>query len=616
MGRAGLLLLAAGLAGCTRMGFRPPEDGPVASEGRAGELGRLDLPDAAADGPTSKDGWDLPRHDGPSDGPRPEAPPKPDGPAADGPAKLDGPGPDAPRLDLPRPDAPRPDQLQPDAPKPDQGGVLVAWWNTAFAHRLELTLSSSAPVAAAPVFLSGAKLLAAIPPGALPVRESSLRLVRWTGSSQVEVPFALHDWTAAGDALGDSDGDLDANDELLFLADLTGATATYLLYFDVTDKTPASHSKTALSAGGSGIGAVYLDGTQQAAGYLRLNQGGQTLFDLMLVDSIPFWNHTSYFTHESSAIGPRINNVVLPGGTKVMSTVNHTTGSPAGDLVHTIRLGPLRLDGNFSITSSENAFFQPRLVSAIAHSAVRAHARPLAAVVVIDAELYCDEDKKCVPAKDYGDVRLVGYLFSPRGGNDEVLMRWRVSAAMSGAGTIAAGTQSSYSEEYALASYLIEGYTEAQFPSLIDIDTVRVQEKGTGTVTSGTFDTGASEARVCKDTDSWILMSDTDAPYGGVLALVPEGTPVKNGALTSAWRGCWIQDGPGALELNGFQSEWHLAHPTFQSWGSSASDTLSYAYWIYAYPHPASGSDHAPASTTAGWVRTPPSVTQVYRAKP
>lgn len=612
MGRAGLLLLAAGLAGCMRMGFRPPEDGPGAKDG-AGELGRRDLSDGTAGDRLG----DRPAGDVPAgDGPRPDLPSL-DGPRPDGsPAKPDVPRSDAPRADLPRPDAPKPDQLKPDQPKPDQGGVLVAWWSMAWAHRLELTLSSAAPLTATPVFLSGAKLLAAIPPAALPVRESSLRLVRFTGSSQVEVPFALHDWTAAGDALGDSDGDLDANDELLFLADLTGSTATYLLYFDTTDKTPASYTKTGVGAGGSGIGAVFLDGTQQAAGYLRLSQGGQALYDVMLTDSIPFWNHTSYFTHESSAIGPRINNVVLPGGTKVMSTVNHTTGSPSGDLVHTVRLGPLRLDGNFTITSSENAFFQPRLVPAIPHSAVRAHSRPLAAVVVIDAELYCDEDKKCVPAKDYGDVRLVGYLFAPRAGSDEVLMRWRVNAAMSGAGTIAAGTQSSYSEEYSLASYLVEGYTEAQFPSQIDIDTVRVQEKGTGAVTSGTFDTGASEARVCKDTDSWILMSDTDAPYGGVLALLPEGTPVKNGVPTSSWRGCWIQDGPGALELNGFQSEWHLAHPTFQSWGSGASDSLSYAYWIYAYPHPASGNDYTPATTAGGWVRSPPGVNPVYRAKP
>jgi len=430
------------------------------------------------------------------------------------------------------------------------------------------------------------------------------------------VPFALHDWTSGGEAVGDSDGDLDANDELLLLGDVPAGTfTTYLLYYDTVDKTPASHAKVAVTPGGSGLSAVFLDGTQQAAGYLRAKQGTQTIYDLLLVDSIPFWNHTSFFTHESSAIGPRINNVVLPGGTKVMSTVNHTTGSPAGDLVHTIRLGPLRLDGNFNILSSENAFFQPRLVLGNAHSVVRAHGRPLAAVVVIDAELYCDEDKDCSPPKDLGDVRLVGYLFAARGGSDEVLMRWRVSAAMSGAGTIKAGTQGSASEEYALASYLIEGYTEAQFSSLIDLDTVRVREKGTGAVSSGKFSTTADEERVCKDTESWILMSDTDAPYGGVIALLPEATPVKNGAPLSSWRGCWFQDGPGTLEANGFQSEWHLAHPSFQSWGSAATDSMSYSYWIYSYPRPASGDDHAPATAASSWVRAPLGVSASYRAK-
>ncbi len=145
---------------------------------------------------------------------------------------------------------------------------------------------------------------------------------------------------------------------------------------------------------------------------------------------------------------------------------------------------------------------------------------------------------------------------------------------------------------------------------------MRVQEKGTGAITSGKFDTTASEERICKETESWILMSDTDAPYGGVLALLPEATPLKNGAPLSAWKGCWIQDGPGALELNGFQSEWHLAHPSLQSWGASATDTLSYGYWIYAYPRPATAADSAPATSAAAWVRLPLGVNASYKAKP
>jgi hypothetical protein len=355
---------------------------------------------------------------------------------------------------------------------------------------------------------------------------------------------------------------------------------------------------------------VTVDGATAAADYLRFTDG-VALYDLMLSDSIPFWNHTSNFTYESSAIGPRINNLTLPDGTKVFSTVNHTTGSPAGLLVHTLRLGPQRMDGSISILASENPFFQGRLVSSSSHSAVQAFSRPLAAVVVVDAEFYCDEPVDCAPPKDYGDVQLVGYLFN-RGGANEVLMRWKVSAAMDKQHTIASSNQS-YSEEYTLATYFIEGYTEKQFPALIDIDTYRVRDAG-GAVSGTQFDTTASDVHTCKDTDKWALMSDTDAPYGGVVALLVEGSPVLNGAATP-WRACSYNDGPGALELNGFQSEWHLSPLGFRTWGSGASDTASYSYWVHAYPHPASGNDYDPADAAAAWVRGPLARTVAYESR-
>ena len=608
-----------GLTGCFRYGFGQEDGSPAdrttvsdTSDGSRAD-GSVDLPPWPFDGPRP----DLP------DGPKPDLPPHGDGPA-DGPVKpADGPvkPPDGP---VKLPDGPI---KPPDGPviAPDQGppcmtfeicdgkdnncntqideNCVPPWWNAAYTHRLlvRLTNAQNTALASEPVFVSGSKLQLAPP-----IKESSIRVVRWTGTSHVEVPFALHDWNAAGDSLGDSDSDLDSNDELLLLVDIPGSGSTdYYIYYDTVNHTPKNHPTVGLTSGGSGFSRVTVNGTTADRGYLRFTDDGVALYDLMLTDSIPFWNHTNNYTYESSAIGPRINDLTLPSGTEVYPTVNHTTGNGTGKLAHTIRLGPERLDGNFSILATSQAFFQPRLVESISHSKVQAYSRPIAAVVVIDAEFYCDEPTKCSPAKDYGDVRLVGYLFN-RGSQNEVLIRWRVQAQMNGTDTIAA-TKSAETEFYTMASYMIESYCEAQYPTLIDIDTVRIRDS-TGAVSSTKFDNSNNDIRTCKDTKSWILMSDTDSPYKGVVSLLVEGLPLVNSTPLSAWRACWWGDGEitSGLELNGFQTEWHLSPSGFVSWGADKNDSTQYGYWIYAYP-PSAADDQSLANTRSDRIQNPPS---------
>jgi hypothetical protein len=556
--------------------------------------GRLDAPDLAA----RERGADAARHDGRPDVHRPE----------DGPAATD----QSPLKDLAITDKrPLPDQARPpDQAGPDQTvpGDPTPWWSAAHSQRLRIRLTNPSAVARLdqPVFVSGASLLAVVT-GEAP-RESSLRLVRWTGLVNQPVTVALHDWDDQG-GLGDSDGELDASDEILFLAAVpAGGSADYYLYYATQDLAPAVTPTVSLSPGGTGFSRVKVDGTSQAASYLRQIDGAP-LYDLMLTDSIPYWNHTSYFTYESSALGPRLNNLKLPDGTSVFATVDHGTGQPPGPLVHTVRLGPIRKHGAFNILSSDNPYFQARLVAAVSHSQVRAYSRALAAVVVIDAEMYCDESNSCQPALDYGDVRLVGYAFD-RGAHNEVLMRWRVEARMDGKHSIQPGGSASYTEEYALAAYLLEGYAQAQFSALIDIDTVRVRD-GSGGLASAVFDSTAAESRLCRDAPRWLLMSDTDAPQGGTVSLLPEAAPVVNGAAAS-WRGCWFNDA-GALEPNGYQSEWHLTSNAFQTWGSGPTDSASYSYWVHAYPPGA--SDTALADDAAVWVGTPLVVSVACQAR-
>jgi len=481
---------------------------------------------------------------------------------------------------------------------------VAPWWNSSYPYRVRLLLTNTqgSDYGAEPIFIPYDKLSG----GATPIKESSLRVIHWDPSAktQVEVPFALHDWTSSGDDLNDSDGDVDSNDQILLLVDVpAGGKAEYYVYYDTKDHTPKTHPKEGVVPGGSGFSRVTVDGVMGDAAYLRFSDGA-ALFDLMLTDSIPFWNQASSYLYESSAIGPRINDLTIPNGTVIYPTVNHTTGSGTGKLVHTIRLGPYRLSGNFSILGKEQAFFQPRLVSSIAHSAVRALSRPIAAVVIIDAEFYCDEPEKCDPARDIGDVRLVGYLFN-RGSENEVLMRWKVSAKMNGTDTISATTKDE-TEFFSMAAYLVESYNETQFASLIDIDTVRVKDTG-GAVSSATFDNTKSDIRTCKETESWILMSDTDAPYKGVAALMVEGQPKVNGAV-DIWRGCWWGDGKGVFEANGFQTEWHIGTASFGSWGTHSTDTADYSYWIYGYP--ATAADQDLANARALRVRNPPTLTK------
>ena len=57
-----------------------------------------------------------------------------------------------------------------------------------------------------------------------------------------------------------------------------------------------------------------------------------------------------------------------------------------------------------------------------------------------------------------------------------------------------------------------------------------------------------------------------------------------------------------------------LSPVDFASWGSSSTDTLDYAYWLYAYPHPATGADSAPANVMASKVGTPPSATVLHES--
>jgi hypothetical protein len=615
------------LSGCFRLGFHADPD--VTTDGSF-----VDAPgtmDGGADAPAdAADTSDSAHHDAPLDQPGG------DGPALDAKlidAAIQPPDTKLPDKAVPPLDkaVPPPDKaVPPDKALPDQGppcltfeicdgknndcdgqtdeDCVAPWWNTSYPHRVRLVLTNSQASAygAEPLFIPASKLGG----GATPIKESSLRVVKWTKSTttQTEVPFALHDWTAAGDDLGDSDGNVDSNDELLLLVDLPASgTTEYYVYYDVKDHAPKVHPTEGVTPGGSGFSRVSVDGSTADRAYLRFSDGA-ALFDLMLTDSIPFWNHTSTYQYESSAIGPRINDLTLPGGTAVSPTVNHTTGQGTGELVHTIRLGPLRLNGNFSIFGNSHAFYQPRLVSSISHSAVRARSRPIAAVVVIDAEFYCDEPTKCAPARDYGDVRLIGYLFD-RGAQDEVLMRWRIEAKMDGSHTINATTKSSDTEFFNMAAYMIESYNETQYASLIDIDTTRVRDKA-GAVVSTKYDNTGSDKRSCKETDSWILMSDTEAPYKGVAALVVEGQPKNNGAAKS-WRGCWFVDGNSGIELNGFQSEWHINTTDFSSWGNGSSDTSVYSYWIYAYP--ATASDQALANTRATRVKYPPAVVSSTR---
>ncbi|PIE19508.1 MAG: hypothetical protein CSA65_02435 [Proteobacteria bacterium] len=536
--------------------------------------------------------------------------------------------PDVLAPDVLAPDVLAPDVLAPDVLAPDVKNCLsfeicngidddcdqsvdndcvAPWWNSAFPRRrrLVLTNTTSETFLAEPLFLDAATI------GFSGAKESSVRVVRWSGGVAAEIPFALHDWDQ--DGLGDSDDVVDADDELLLLVDIpANARAEYYIYYDTSSHSAVSHPKVTVELGGAGSGfpRVSVDGAApSSARHLRFLDGGKAVYQLMLEDSIPFWNQSSTYTFESSAIGPRINALSLPDGRVVYPTVNHTTGQGIGPLAHTIRLGPLRLDGNFSWFSQQQAFFQPRLISAAAHSAVRAFSRPIAAVTVIDAEFYCDEPNKCSPAKDYGDVRLVGYLFD-RGNQNEVLMRWRVTAKMNGSNTISATTKAAESEYFSLASYLLEGYTEAQFGSLIDIDTTTVKNKN-GATFSASYDTSQKDDRRCVDTDSWILMSDTDSPQTGVVALLPEGLPRLNGNTASSWRGCWWADGQNALgEPNGFQCEWHLSASAFANWGSGANDTTDYRYWIYAYQP--SANNQKLANQRARRIAKPPTIQSTF----
>jgi hypothetical protein len=476
------------------------------------------------------------------------------------------------------------------------------WADPSFQLRYRLTITNPLTTVRprTPVFVDGTALTG----GTGPIRESSTRLVCKVGSTNLDTPFALHDWTSDPlPVLGDPDGDLDANDRLLFLVDLPASGAVDCsLYYDVVDRAPPSLPVVAVAPVGTGtFTRVIVDGTTTNAAALRVTDGVAT-FDLELEPSIPLFNQGSY-TYPSSALGPRIDNLKLPDGTMAMATVNHA-GPPTGNLSHTIRLGPSRHDGPFSLLGN-NAFYQAHLVDAIAHSAVHAWSRPIASVIVLDTELYC-EGTPCVPARDAGDVRLVGYVFD-RGDNNEVLMRWQVDATVNGTSTIASYTPTSEPENFSLVSYILEEYAEATFPALIDIDTVR-GEDGSGTITSNTFNPGhtGGDSRA-NSTIKWMMMTDTDAPYTGSVAIIPEGVPRLNGA-NATWRAGYWDDGKTITEPNGFQSEWNLYASGFDTWGSTAGHTGSWSYWIAALPHPAAGNDYAPAQDMRAGIASAPTL--------
>lgn len=475
------------------------------------------------------------------------------------------------------------------------------WADGTFPYRYRITITNTLPTVRPrePVFLDGSMLAGG---NSGPIRESAIRLVCREGATNVDIPFALHDWsTGPAPVLGDADGDFDADDRLLFLVDLPAAGAVdCFVYYDDVDRTPIGAPVVSVMPVGSGpFSRVSVDGVVTSAGALRATDGATT-FDLALAPSIPLWNEGSTYTYPSSALGPRIDDLKLPDGTVVMSTANHV-GPPTGKLAQAIRLGPWRHDGPFSLLG-DNAFFQPHLVDAISHSAAYAWSRPIAAVVVLDTELYC-EGAPCVPARDAGDVRMIGYLFD-RGDENEVLIRWEVEAVTGGA-TIATYTATAETEHFSLAGYLFEQYAESDFPAEVDIDTLR-WETTAGALASMTFDPGRSGGDQRANAEvRWALMTDSEAPFTGSVALIPEGTPQINGADTT-WRAGYWDDGRGITEPNGFQSEWNLYAPGFNTWGSVTGHTGRWAYWIYAFPRPGSGADSAPAGAMRERIATPP----------
>ncbi|QQR88987.1 MAG: hypothetical protein IPJ88_12265 [Myxococcales bacterium] len=486
------------------------------------------------------------------------------------------------------------------------------WWDDDYPDRVELFVSGGDTSSAdgQPVWITSDDL-----PSDAAVDEDSLRVLCWdtNAGAYVEVAHAVYDWVNDDyDSLGDTNEVFDGNDELIFLMvpNSDGTTECHIYYG--SNDTPAAYPVVELQTEGSGFDDVIVDGMPGSASSISRIDNGTTVYQIMLSDSLPFWNDAANYTYPSSSVGPRINNLTLPDGTEVYPTVVDAAAGP-DPLIHTIRLGPNRHDGTFNVgPGASNRFFQPHLVNGDAHSQVRIFSSPVASVVVIDSEFYCAQGTGCDPV-DRGDVRLIGYLFD-RGDSNEVLMRWRIRASTST--TIDPHDQLDGYASFSYLAYLIEDYTENIHA--VDIDTVRFGDSG-GPVNSRTMiGQAGSDSRVCTSDARWGLMTDTDGgPFSGTLSVLLEDSPqlVQGGMSQSpSWNGCWFDDGTFIFEPNGYQSEWHFTSDEFRTWGA-AGDTVAYNYWIYAYPHPGAGNDYDPANTAALWVASFTTTSQ-HQSKP
>ncbi|MBT8493168.1 MAG: hypothetical protein KJO07_08925, partial [Deltaproteobacteria bacterium] len=174
---------------------------------------------------------------------------------------------------------------------------VADWADPSFPYRYRVPITNDLGTdrVREPIFLDGASFTG----GPEPIRETALRLVCRDGELNVDMPFAVHDWSSdVLPLLDDSDGDLDADDRLLFLLDLpANGTVDCFVYYDVVDRDPIGFPAVSVTpVAGGAFSRVTVDGVTANATALRVADGVNT-FDLELAPSIPLWNQSSTYTY-------------------------------------------------------------------------------------------------------------------------------------------------------------------------------------------------------------------------------------------------------------------------------------------------------------------------------